>query len=240
MNKHVLVTDCLVTESGLEYSFVDNDIVNLTGESVSTKKKGDKTPLIQGIYGEADSITSNRRLYPQDEMVLATENIQPAIEKCLYGEFEHPKTHIVRPERAIIKIRKLWMDGKYLMGESVPAATPLGDWYTRIIVEDGYVLPVSIRSLCRLVKKNGYNMCKDVNLCTVDAVVVNAAKKAVPGVVFESVPGLAEAGLISPEEANRIELFERKVDSKTALNKRKRALGAFLGGIHQAFGDLYK
>lgn len=187
----------------------------------------------KGIFGEAERINKNKRLYSNPIMSEAVNKIQSQIHSAvgLLGEFNHPKSPTVNPENACIKITSLKMDGNYMLGEAtVLSGTPKGDLLIGLRKHNS-ILPVSTRALGRIEEANGYNNVVGMDLVTVDCVYNQSCQSATPEMVMESTNWLYDIDLITAREAQMMEDFTKKSSAKDTQKLFQESLDKFLNGF---------
>lgn len=67
---------------------------------------------VDGIMGIVDVMNENKRYYPRAEYQKWVDNIMSRIAsgEVIFGEWEHPKTMTIDPDRIVWKIEKVWID----------------------------------------------------------------------------------------------------------------------------------
>ena len=101
---------------GKDLSIESSELVN---ESTGQKEKIYK---LKGVFSTIGEKNRNGRVYPQklwESEVQAYQNKIKAGSIDTLMEYEHPARSEVDPMKAVAKINKLWIEGKYVMGEAV-------------------------------------------------------------------------------------------------------------------------
>lgn len=130
---------------------MDNNAINVdVSEDIneSTGQK-EKTYKISGIFSTIEEKNRNGRVYPRNlwegqvreyQAVIASGSINTLM------EYEHPARTEVDPMKAVSKINKLWIEGKYVMGEAVLLNNPQAN-QLKSLIDNGVKISVSSRGV---------------------------------------------------------------------------------------------
>lgn len=137
-------------------------------ETLNESGKAEKKYHIKGVFSTIGEKNRNGRIYPQNlwerEINAYQTNIKNGTINTLM-EYEHPARTEVDPMKAVAKIEKLAINGKYVMGEAVlldnPAANQL-----KSLIDNGIKISVSSRGVGSV--KNG--VVNEFKLITYDIV----------------------------------------------------------------------
>lgn len=161
---------------------------------------GEKTMYLQGIMMQGGIRNRNQRVYPEDEIAKAVNQLNEQIQSgftCL-GELNHPDSLTINLDRVSHIITEMWMDGKNAIGKAKILNTPCGN-IVKALIEGGARLGVSSRGSGEVVGGSVRNF----QFITVDIVSQPSAPDAYPNVVMESLENpkimtLAEAVVHDP------------------------------------------
>jgi hypothetical protein len=82
---------------------------------------------VRGLFGEAEKVNGNKRMYGRDTLRREVEKLQEQIkERRLLGELDHPSNEVVHLSNASHLITKLDMVGNQIIGEAEILGTPSG------------------------------------------------------------------------------------------------------------------
>ena len=138
-----------------------DEINEATGE-VEKKYK------IKGIFSTINTKNRNGRIYPEKLWKEQVEKYQDVIASGSINtlmEYEHPARSNVDPMQAVAKINKLYIDGKYVMGEAVLLNNTKAN-QLKSLIDNGVKISVSSRGVGSVVD----SVVKDFNLITYDIV----------------------------------------------------------------------
>ena len=138
-----------------------DEINEATGE-VEKKYK------IKGVFSTINTKNRNGRIYPEKLWKEQVEKYQDVIKSGSINtlmEYEHPARSNVDPMQAVAKINKLYIDGKYVMGEAVLLNNPQAN-QLKSLIDNGVKISVSSRGVGSVVD----SVVKDFNLITYDIV----------------------------------------------------------------------
>jgi len=152
-------------------------------------ESGKKDWFITGIYGQAEIVNNNNRLYPRE--VLFKEAQRYITEKVqtnrAMGELNHPESPHVDLERAAHRTVELVEDGNDLVGKSLILNTPMGQIIEGIL-EGGGQVAISSRALGTIKNIKGKNVVQDdLVLKTFDIVSDPGAPSAFMNGIMEGV-----------------------------------------------------
>ena len=138
-----------------------DEINEATGE-VEKKYK------IKGVFSTINTKNRNGRIYPEKLWKEQVEKYQDVIKSCSINtlmEYEHPARSNVDPMEAVAKINKLYIEGKYVMGEAVLLNNAKAN-QLKSLIDNGVKISVSSRGVGSVVD----SVVKDFNLITYDIV----------------------------------------------------------------------
>lgn len=130
---------------------VDNTDLNVEiSESIneSTGKK-EKTYKLKGIFSTIGEKNRNGRTYPKHLWESNVSRYQNEINSGSINtlmEYEHPARSEVDPMKAVAKVNRLWIDGKYVMGEAVLLNNDQAN-QLKSLVDNGVKISVSSRGV---------------------------------------------------------------------------------------------
>lgn len=139
----------------------DEGINEATGRS-------EKKYRIKGIFSTIDEKNRNGRRYPRNLWESEVASYQNEIKTGSINtlmEYEHPARTTVDPMKAVSKIEKLWIEGKYVMGEAVLLDNPQAN-QLKSLIDNGVKISVSSRGVGSV--KNG--IVESFKLITYDVV----------------------------------------------------------------------
>lgn len=145
----------------------------------------EKTPILKGVFMQAEIQNRNKRVYPLHEMNNAVIDFRRRIDENngVFGEADHPTSLNINIDRVSHVITELYMDGNNAIGKAkVIKETPMGNILYNLM-KTGVKIGVSSRGTGE-VNENG--KVSGFNLITVDAVITPSAPGAVPMSVYES------------------------------------------------------
>ena len=138
-----------------------DEINEATGE-VEKKYK------IKGVFSTINTKNRNGRIYPEKLWKEQVEKYQDVIASGSINtlmEYEHPARSNVDPMEAVAKINKLYIEGKYVMGEAVLLNNTKAN-QLKSLIDNGVKISVSSRGVGSVVD----SVVKDFNLITYDIV----------------------------------------------------------------------
>ena len=138
-----------------------DEINEATGE-VEKKYK------IKGVFSTINTKNRNGRIYPEKLWKEQVEKYQDVIKSGSINtlmEYEHPARSNVDPMEAVAKINKLYIEGKYVMGEAVLLNNAKAN-QLKSLIDNGVNISVSSRGVGSVVD----SVVKDFNLITYDIV----------------------------------------------------------------------
>ena len=171
------------------------------GEKLEIKKG---KMILTGKLQAADQKNGNGRVYPEKILKREIKNYEKLIrERRSLGELDHPEDSVVNLKNASHLVRRVWWDGKDVMGTVEVLNTPSGK-ILHSLIESGIKLGISSRGLGSTEEKGGKTMVKnDFQLVCFD---------------FVSEPSTTGAFMIK----------EHKEEAFTRADKINRALNAIL------------
>ena len=113
-------------------------------ESTNTKKY-----VIKGIFSSPGMKNKNGRVYPRDIWEKEVERYQGVIKDGSSNsllELDHPPRQNVDMMEAVAKMRRLWIDGNYVMGEAVLLDNPKAN-QLKTLIDNGIKMAVSSRGV---------------------------------------------------------------------------------------------
>ena len=176
---------------------------DLLTENEKTEIKKGKM-ILTGKLQAADQKNGNGRVYPEKILKREIKNYEKLIrERRSLGELDHPEDSVVNLKNASHLVRRVWWDGKDVMGTVEVLNTPSGK-ILHSLIESGIKLGISSRGLGSTEEKGGKTMVKnDFQLVCFD---------------FVSEPSTTGAFMIK----------EHKEEAFTKADKINRALNAIL------------
>lgn len=118
--------------------------------------KTEKKYKIKGIFSTIGEKNRNNRIYPRDLWEREVANYQNEIANGTINtlcEWEHPARNEVDPMKAVAKINKLYIEGKYVMGEAVILDNEDGQ-RLKTLIDNGVKISVSSRGTGSVGKNN--------------------------------------------------------------------------------------
>lgn len=128
----------------------------------------EKKYRIKGIFSTIAEKNRNGRVYPRNLWETEVASYQNEIKTGSINtlmEYEHPARTTVDPMKAVSKIEKLWIEGKYVMGEAVLLDNPQAN-QLKSLIDNGVKISVSSRGVGSV--KNG--IVESFKLITYDVV----------------------------------------------------------------------
>ena len=117
--------------------------------------------ILTGKLQAADQKNGNGRIYPEKVLKREVKNYEKLIkERRALGELDHPEDSVVNLKNASHLVRRVWWDGKDVMGTVEILNTPSGQ-ILRSIVESGVKLGISSRGLGSTKEVSGKTMVQD-------------------------------------------------------------------------------
>lgn len=169
-------------------------------EATSSKKY-----VIKGIFSSPGVKNKNGRVYPKDIWEKEVKKYQDIIKSGSSNsllELDHPPRTNVDMMEAVAKMRKLWIDGEYVMGEAVLLDNQKAN-QLKTLIDNGITMAVSSRG----VGKVNNSLVEDFKLITFD-IIPNQAQSdhnaqmmgIVEGVLTEKTFDITESGDIEEVE----------------------------------------
>lgn len=191
---------------------------------VEEKREGVSTGVVyaRGVFGKADELTGNNRIYPRRilEREIAALQKQIAEHGGVVGELDHPldgKTQLKRVSHVLTKV-EMTPEGE-VIGEAKILDTEFGKTLKEI-VKSGVVVGVSSRGTGSvMINEHGQEVVQeDFHLVTFDFVAEPASASAYPTYMMESKD--RQGGLKMQDEKMTLEeLKEKHADLVAALLK---------------------
>ena len=128
----------------------------------------EKKYKIKGVFSTINTKNRNGRIYPEKlwkEQVTKYQDVISSGSINTLMEYEHPARSNVDPMEAVAKINKLYIEGKYVMGEAVLLNNPKAN-QLKSLIDNGVKISVSSRGVGSVVD----SVVKDFNLITYDIV----------------------------------------------------------------------
>jgi len=136
-----------------------------------SKRGGDQTLKIKGLYMMAEKKNKNGRVYKIDEMENEVNRYAQYMINAnrSLGELNHPTSVEINPERACHMITALKREGNGFIGESKILSSPMGT-IVRNLILDGVQLGISSRALGKLTPAGDHNDVDEFKLICCDVV----------------------------------------------------------------------
>jgi hypothetical protein len=117
--------------------------------------------ILTGKLQAADQKNGNGRIYPEKVLKREVKNYEKLIkERRALGELDHPEDSVVNLKNASHLVKRVWWDGKDVMGTVEILNTPSGQ-ILRSLVESGVKLGISSRGLGSTKEVSGKTMVQD-------------------------------------------------------------------------------
>ena len=152
----------------LIFDIDSNSSIEKVDELNETTGQVEKKYKIKGIFSTINTKNRNGRIYPEKLWKEQVEKYQDVIASGSINtlmEYEHPARSNVDPMQAVAKINKLYIDGKYVMGEAVLLNNTKAN-QLKSLIDNGVKISVSSRGVGSVVD----SVVKDFNLITYDIV----------------------------------------------------------------------
>lgn len=149
--------------------------------------------LARGIFGEADAVNGNGRIYPKDLIEGQIKRLHERLSSNqVMGHLDHPDDGRTSLMKVSHYITKLWMDGSKIMGEAVILNTEPGK-QLRALLKGGVTVGISSRGRGSVQSTDkGDVVQEDFQLDTFDFVADPSVKIALPKVYSESMDADAD------------------------------------------------
>lgn len=220
----------LITENIEEVQFVLEE----------DKKTGQKKPLIEGIFMQAEQRNRNGRVYPKAVLEGAVKRYmsEQIARNRAVGELNHPDGPTINLDKVSHRITELSWDGNNVMGKALLLDTPMGR-IARGLMEGGVQLGVSSRGMGSLEQRNGVSYVKpDFMLATVDIVQDPSAPEAFVNGIMEGVEWILENGewivknnIATPQDFERYETEIKTAPSRYMAEAQMKAFKDFLSKL---------
>ena len=191
------------------------DVSESINESDGQKEK---TYKIRGIYSTIGEKNRNGRVYPKNLWESEVRSYQNEISTGSINtlmEYEHPARTEVDPMKAVAKITKLWIEGNYVMGESVLLNNAQAN-QLKSLIDNGVKISVSSRGVGTV--NNG--VVESFKLITYDIVPNPSDFNATMNGICESYKlneGILEGNTFTTDENGNIVESISKDDIKTII-----------------------
>ena len=121
-------------------------------ESVNT---ADGKVVVTGVLQRSDAQNQNGRIYPHELLMRESKKYEENFirQNRAVGELDHPNTPVINLKNVSHNIRKMWWEGKDLMGDVEILTTPSGN-ILKELIKCGITLGVSSRGMGSLKKVN--------------------------------------------------------------------------------------
>ncbi len=117
--------------------------------------------ILTGKLQAADQKNGNGRVYPEKILKREVKNYEKLVrERRSLGELDHPEDSVVNLKNASHLVRRVWWDGKDVMGTVEVLNTPAGK-ILQSLVESGVKLGISSRGLGSTKESSGKTMVQD-------------------------------------------------------------------------------
>ncbi len=117
--------------------------------------------ILTGKLQAADQKNGNGRVYPEKILQREIKNYEKLIrERRSLGELDHPEDSVVNLKNASHLVRRVWWDGKDVMGVVEVLSTPSGK-ILQSLIESGVKLGISSRGLGSTKEKGGKTIVQD-------------------------------------------------------------------------------
>jgi len=149
---------------------------------VISESTGPGKPMkVRGIFQRADEANNNGRIYPQQVLENAINNLIEAVqERRCVGELDHPTYDMVKLSNASHIITSLRFEGKDVIGEAEILSTPAGK-VVEALIRDGIKIGISSRGMGTLSEGKGHKIVnEDFKLLTFDIVADPSTRGAFP------------------------------------------------------------
>jgi hypothetical protein len=184
------------------YELCDGGVCrDLLNEEEKTQITGGKM-ILTGKLQAADQKNGNGRVYPEKILKREVKNYEKLVrDRRSLGELDHPEDSVVNLKNASHMVRRIWWDGKDVMGTVEVLNTPSGK-ILQSLIESGVKLGISSRGLGSTKEQSGKTMVQeDFQLVCFD---------------FVSEPSTTGAFMI--KEGKKVEVFTRADRINRALN----------------------
>ena len=152
----------------LIFDIDSNSSIEKVDELNETTGEVEKKYKIKGVFSTINTKNRNGRIYPEKLWKEQVEKYQDVIKSGSINtlmEYEHPARSNVDPMEAVAKINKLYIEGKYVMGEAVLLNNAKAN-QLKSLIDNGVKISVSSRGVGSVVD----SVVKDFNLITYDIV----------------------------------------------------------------------
>lgn len=217
---------------------------------VEGMQDNEKHFYIRGKFATIGQINNNKRIYPRNLWEREVAKYQTQIENGTVNtlmEWEHPRGRLtVEPKNAIAKITKLWIEGDYVMGESVIFDTPQAETI-KSMIKHGVKISVSSRASGRV---GPGGVVQDFNLITFDIVTNPSDQSATMSGVLESEETVQESrgeemadealmeNLVGILRSKNVEIKDLNEEIEI-LRNQVRDLQLGVGNTDMPYGDDY-
>jgi hypothetical protein len=143
------------------YELCDGGVCrDLLNEEEKAQLSGGKM-ILTGKLQAADQKNGNGRVYPEKVLKREVKNYEKLVrERRALGELDHPEDSVVNLKNASHMVRRIWWDGKDVMGTVEVLNTPSGK-ILQSLVESGVKLGISSRGLGSTKEQSGKTMVQD-------------------------------------------------------------------------------
>ena len=193
------------------------DVRILDTLQVVNESAGPGKPMkVRGVFQRADEANNNGRIYPQQVLENAINNLIEAVqERRCVGELDHPTYDMVKLSNASHIITSLRFEGKDVIGEAEIISTPAGK-VVEALIRDGIKIGISSRGMGTLSEGKGHKIVnEDFKLLTFDIVADPSTRGAFPSLT-ESVQSKAVENTIKKVVGRNVflSMLEAKIDNK--------------------------
>lgn len=195
-------------------------------EQEINESTGMKKYVIKGIFSSPGVKNKNGRIYPKSLWEKEVQKYQDVIKSGSSNsllELDHPPRQNVDMMEAVAKMRKLYIDGDYVMGEAILLDNPKAN-QLKTLIDNGIKMSVSSRGVGNLGQNN---MVEKFHLITFD-IIPNQNQSDLNASMFGITEGVLEnkefdydddGNLVEVCSKGNCELFEKEDIQKAAKER---------------------
>ena len=174
-----------------------------------------KDLYMQGLFIQGDVKNQNGRVYPNDEIKKAVENVTERLNKgeTVMGELDHPEELQINLDRVSHIITEMMCNDANGMGKLKVIDTPMGN-IARALLKAGAKLGVSSRGSGNV---NESGRVSDFDIVTVDIVAQPSAPDAYPKTIYESLFNMKGGSMI--HDIAKYYTHDKTIGAKNHLDK---------------------